>query len=314
MLQARYLGLVEYGEALALQEELIEKRGAQEIPDTLLLLEHPPTITLGRGAKEHNLLLSREEYAARGVAVEEIGRGGDVTYHGPGQLVGYPILDLNGGREDVRKYVASLEQTMIDLAARYGIVAERIDGMNGSWVGVNDRPRKIGAVGVRISRWITKHGFAFNGTTNLEHFSWIVPCGLVGKGVTSVEAETGLTVNPRAMAGVAAERLAELQSSRLEWAGASPDVTMVPVSGQLSSRQVGDALQIGDLEVRVGDARDGFQRWDILGSDRHPSWIGSAIEWRQDGSELSATFRGMLRPPESALWAALQERAAKPTG
>lgn len=186
----RWLGEVPYAETHALQEALVDRRLRDEIGDTLLLLEHRPVLTLGRAAKADNVLLSREALAARGVDLFETGRGGDVTYHGPGQLVGYPIVKLSPDKQDVRKYVASLEQTMIDVAATYGLEAGRVEGLNGAWV----QDRKIGAVGVRISRWVTMHGFALNVTTNLDHFSLIVPCGIRDRGVTSLSHELGRTV------------------------------------------------------------------------------------------------------------------------
>lgn len=179
------LGRVRYAEALELQERLQRARIRGRVGDTLLLLEHPPVVTLGRGANEQNILLSRALLAARGFDVAEIGRGGDVTYHGPGQLVGYPILDLSPDRKDVRRYVTDLEELMIRLAAEYGLEAGRVPKLNGTWIG----DRKIGAIGVRISRWVTMHGFAFNVTTDLDHFGVIVPCGITDRGVTSLRRE-----------------------------------------------------------------------------------------------------------------------------
>lgn len=184
------LGRVDYAEAHELQERLQRARIRGAVGDTLLLLEHPPVITLGRGAKAANILLPRELLAARGFTVHEIGRGGDVTYHGPGQIVGYPILDLSPDRKDVRRYVGDLEELMIRLAASYGLSATRIEKLNGTWID----DRKIGAVGVRISRWVTMHGFAFNVTTDLSHFDVIVPCGITDKAVTSLRAELGRDV------------------------------------------------------------------------------------------------------------------------
>jgi lipoyl(octanoyl) transferase len=179
------LGRVPYAEALELQERLQRARIRGAVGDTLLLLEHDPVVTLGRGAKEKNLLVPRPLLEARGFAVHEIGRGGDVTYHGPGQITGYPILDLSPDRKDVRRYVQDLEELMIRLAKDYGLDAGRVDKLNGTWIG----DRKIGAVGVRISRWVTMHGFAFNVATDLEHFRVIVPCGIVDRDVTSLERE-----------------------------------------------------------------------------------------------------------------------------
>ncbi len=184
------LGRVDYAEAHELQERLQRARIRGAIGDTLLLLEHPPVITLGRGAKAANVLLPRELLEARGFTVHEIGRGGDVTYHGPGQIVGYPILDLSPDRKDVRRYVRDLEELMIRLAGSYDLRASRIDKLNGAWI----EDRKIGAVGVRISRWVTMHGFAFNVTTDLSHFGVIVPCGITDKAVTSLREELGREV------------------------------------------------------------------------------------------------------------------------
>jgi lipoyl(octanoyl) transferase len=208
------LGRIEYAAGLALQERLVAARGKQEIPDTLLLLEHDPVITLGRGAKQQNVLASRALLAAQGVALHETGRGGDVTYHGPGQLVGYPILDLNPDRKDVRRYVRNLEEVMIRIAAHYGLQAGRIAGLNGTWV----EDRKLGAVGVRIARWITMHGFAINVTTNLSAFDLIVPCGIKDKRVTSLEQELRPAKAPSMdeVMGVATAAFAEVFGAEAE--------------------------------------------------------------------------------------------------
>jgi lipoyl(octanoyl) transferase len=184
------LGTIGYAAALALQERLLAARIAQRIPDTLLLLQHTPVITLGRGSRPGHVLASRELLAAGGVEVHESARGGDVTYHGPGQLVGYPIVDLNPDRRDVRRYVAGLEEVMIRIAGEYGLHGGRIAGLNGAWI----EDRKLGAVGVRIRRWVTMHGFALNVSTNLSAFDLIVPCGIPDKKVTSLERELGRPV------------------------------------------------------------------------------------------------------------------------
>jgi lipoyl(octanoyl) transferase len=191
-LEVRRLGLVGYDEALALQRELVEERRAGKFPDLLLLLEHPPVITLGVRAEiaRGNVVATDDRLAQLGVAVHETGRGGDVTYHGPGQIVGYPILDLRPDRCDVHRYVRDLEEVMIRTCADYGVNAGRITGLTGAWVGTE----KIGAIGIRISRWISSHGFAFNVTTNLDHFKLIVPCGISDRGVTSLEKSTGRSV------------------------------------------------------------------------------------------------------------------------
>jgi lipoyl(octanoyl) transferase len=212
------VGRIAYHDALALQQRLVAARTAGEIEDTLLLLEHPPTITLGRGAKEEHLLLSEAQFAEQGFSVHAIGRGGDVTYHGPGQLVGYPIVDLKPDRKDVRKYVWSLEETMIRLAADHGVEAARLEGFNGTWIEPHGfRPRKIGAVGVRISRWVTMHGFAFNIAPTLGHFGLIVPCGIQGKGVTSLEAELDGAPPWRDVETAAGEHFGSIHESEVRW-------------------------------------------------------------------------------------------------
>ena len=188
-LAVRRLGTVDYAEGLDVQRRLVEERRAGGIPDTLLLLQHPHVLTLGvklTDAKSH-VLASPEELTALGVEIFEAGRGGDVTYHGPGQLVAYPIIDLRPDRCDVHQYVRDLEEVMIRVCADYGVTAGRIKGLTGTWVD----DEKIGAIGVRISRWITSHGFSFNVSTNLEDFQMIVPCGIADHGVTSLERATG---------------------------------------------------------------------------------------------------------------------------
>lgn len=188
-LEVRRLGVVRYGEALRLQRALVEERRAGRVPDLLLLLQHPPVITLGvrgDGGRSH-IVASDERLAELGVEMSETGRGGDVTYHGPGQIVGYPILDLRPDRCDVHRYVRDVEDVMMRTCADYGIAARRIDGLTGAWV----EDRKIGAIGVRISRWITSHGFAFNVNTDLESFNLIVPCGIADRSVTSLERLLG---------------------------------------------------------------------------------------------------------------------------
>jgi lipoyl(octanoyl) transferase len=184
-IEVRRLGVVPYGHALDLQRELVDKRKSGAIPDQLLLLEHPPVITLGVKARSDrsHILATPEELEAAGVEVFESGRGGDVTYHGRGQLVGYPILDLRPDRCDVHRYVRDLEEVLIRAVRRHGIASTRSAGLTGTWVG----DRKLAAIGVRIARWVTSHGFALNVSTNLSHFGLIVPCGITDKGVTSIE-------------------------------------------------------------------------------------------------------------------------------
>ena len=183
------LGLVPYAEAWAIQRVLVERRKRDLIPDTLLILEHPPVITLGRHQGSSSLLFSEAHLDGLGVSLVESDRGGDATYHGPGQLVAYPILDLRGHSRDIPKFVRRLEQTMIEVMDAYGLRGERLEGAPGVWLSAPDR--KVGAVGARVSRWVTHHGLALNVNTQLEHFQLIVPCGLTGKGVTSLERELG---------------------------------------------------------------------------------------------------------------------------
>lgn len=220
-LEVRRLGTVPYAEALDLQRALVEDRRAGRIPDVLLLLEHRPVITLGvrPAASRANIVATAERLTDLGVEVHETGRGGDVTYHGPGQIVGYPILDLKPDRCDVHRYVRDLEEVMIRVCADYRVTAGRIKGLTGAWIGAE----KIGAVGVRISRWITSHGFAFNVTTNLDHFQLIVPCGIADRGVTSLAQATGLHVDIGEVEGAFVRRFADVfDRAAVEACSASP--------------------------------------------------------------------------------------------
>jgi lipoyl(octanoyl) transferase len=187
--EIRRLGIVPYAQALSMQRALVAERQAGRIDDLLLLVEHPHVLTLGvrgDGGRSH-VLASPELLKRRGVEVFEAGRGGDITYHGPGQIVGYPILDLKPDRCDVHRYVRDLEETLIRAAAAFGVSAGRIEGLTGVWV----EREKLGAIGVRIARWVTSHGFAFNVTTDLDYFSLIVPCGIPDHGVTSLSRLVG---------------------------------------------------------------------------------------------------------------------------
>jgi len=182
-LVVRRLGRVSYARGLEVQESLVAERQAGRVPDHLLLLEHEPVFTLGRNARQENVLFPAEALRERGFDVFETGRGGDVTYHGPGQVVGYPVIDLSPDRRDVHRYVRDIEEVMIRTSADYAVEACRVEGLTGTWVGRD----KIGAIGVRIARWVTSHGFAFNVATDLSPFDLIVPCGIRGRGVTSLE-------------------------------------------------------------------------------------------------------------------------------
>jgi lipoyl(octanoyl) transferase len=182
------LGTVPYGAGLELQAELVDRRRRGEIPDQLLLLEHPHVITLGTGSRREHVLADPARLEALGVELHETGRGGDVTYHGPGQLVGYPILDLTPDRKDLHRYLRDLEEVLIRLLDGYGIRARRLEGMTGVW----SDSGKIAAIGVRVSsRWITSHGFALNVATDLSFFGTIVPCGIQGRQVASMERLLG---------------------------------------------------------------------------------------------------------------------------
>jgi lipoyl(octanoyl) transferase len=211
-LEVRRLGVVSYAEGLALQRALVEDRKAGRILDVLLLLEHAHVITLGvktASARSH-IVASPEVLVERGVEVHDTGRGGDVTYHGPGQLVGYPVIDLKPDRCDVHAYVRDLEELMIRVCADFGVTARRVSGLSGAWVDTSRGPEKIGAIGVRISRWVTSHGFAFNVNTDLDFFRLIVPCGIAEHGVTSLEALLGRPV-PLSLVGDAfVSRFSEL--------------------------------------------------------------------------------------------------------
>lgn len=183
LLNVQILGMLDYNAAWELQRELVSQRSAETIPDTLVLLEHPATYTIGRSGGYEHLLVSPETLQQRGAALIEVDRGGDITYHGPGQLVGYPILQIRDHGRDLHQYLRMLEEVIIELLAEYGLSARRFPGYTGVWVG----ERKIAAIGVRSNtRGVTSHGFALNVTTNLDDFAAIVPCGIHDYGVTSL--------------------------------------------------------------------------------------------------------------------------------
>lgn len=196
-----------YEEAEREQCEAVEARRAKRAPDSLLLFELAPVITLGRSARPENVLIPPEDRRARGIEIHEAGRGGDVTYHGPGQLVGYPILALDAGRRDVRRYLRDLEESLIRVLLDFSIRGDRRDRLTGVWVG----GRKIASIGVRVSTgWITSHGFALNVSTDLSAFATIVPCGLRRCEMTSIAAESGAVVPLSDVAASAATRLGEV--------------------------------------------------------------------------------------------------------
>jgi lipoyl(octanoyl) transferase len=182
MLEVRDLGRMRYADALAIQQELVERRKLGEISDQLLFVEHPHVITQGRNGHAENLLASEEALRSAGIEFYPTNRGGDITYHGPGQIVGYPILDLREWKRDVVAYVRAVEQAIMDALAEFDIAAGRIPGCTGVWVD----GKKVAAIGVHISRWVTSHGFALNHSTDLRYFQYIVPCGLT-RPVTSMQ-------------------------------------------------------------------------------------------------------------------------------
>ncbi len=211
--RAYWLGQVGYLEAAALQQALVEQRQRGEIPDTFLFLEHPPVITLGRAAHDdENVLAPPAVLAARGVEVYETTRGGDVTFHGPGQLVGYGIVDLRDHGRDVAQYLRKLEEALIGLLAGHGLAATRHPDFTGVWLG----GEKIAAMGVRVERWVTSHGFALNVDNELSYFDLIVPCGIRGHGVTSLARATGAAHDMTAVVHEVGLALAQVFAWRLE--------------------------------------------------------------------------------------------------
>lgn len=231
-LAATWLGRVDYGTAWSAQSELFTARRAGEAPDRLLLLEHPHTYTLGRRSSPSDLVFDDAARAARSISLFEVDRGGRATYHGPGQLVGYPIISL-GDRYDVIAYVRKLEEVLIRTAADLGVEASR-DRHTGVWVG-ND---KLAAIGVKITRGITMHGFALNVTTDLTMFDGIVPCGLNDRGVTSVEAVTGRIHSVREAACIAAHHAGVVLGRRLVWAAPDALGAAAPTPESLSSNTI----------------------------------------------------------------------------
>ena len=206
-LEIRHLGRMGYDQATLLQAELVHQRREDRTPDLLMLLQHPHVITLGSSAREEHLLKDREALEALGVEVHVSGRGGDVTYHGPGQIVGYPILQLPPERRDLHRYLRDLEELLIQVLGDFGLAATRREGLTGAWIG----DRKLGAIGVRVSSgWITSHGFSLNINPDLRYFDLIVPCGIREFGVASMASELGRPIEAGAVEKRIAERFREM--------------------------------------------------------------------------------------------------------
>jgi lipoyl(octanoyl) transferase len=232
ILSVLYFGRLDYATGLALQKTLVELRHQQRIGNTLLLLEHLPVLTLGRNSSRSNILVSDELLAARGVEIHEINRGGDVTYHGPGQLVGYPIFDLRSfnPRLGAVDYVRKLEEVLIRACGDYGIRAQRIAGRTGVWTfaGGSVQERKIAAIGVHISRGITSHGFALNVTTDLRDFNLIVPCGIADRDVTSLELETDTSPNMESIMHTVSRYFGQVFDQQVLWLESLDDLLPDP--------------------------------------------------------------------------------------
>jgi len=204
------LGLIGYAEAWSLQKRIVAARKTAAIEDVLLVCEHPHVITQGRNGKREHLLASEHVLRQKGVEYYETSRGGDITYHGPGQIVGYPILNLGAIRRDVVWYVRMLEVAMIRATSEFGITAERVAGKTGIWVKSGDTEEKLAAIGVHISRWVTSHGFAYNVSTDLRYFDLIVPCGIADRKATSLEKLLGRSIEQEEVAPRIARHLGEL--------------------------------------------------------------------------------------------------------
>ena len=247
-----YLGRVEYGTALQLQRTLLEMRKAGRIENTLLLLEHPPVITLGRNARLANVLAPPEFLSQRGVELFDIDRGGDVTFHGPGQLVAYPIVDLRSFEPKVGAvdYVRRLEEVVIRTCGDYGIGAQRIKGLTGVWTyALRNKPEaKIAAIGVHISRSVTTHGFALNVSTDLDSFSLIVPCGITGKPVTSLERESQKTLPLEDVATSASRNFGRVFQTQMLWLESLED--LLTQAAVTSTKQQSDSPANQDTPSR----------------------------------------------------------------
>lgn len=289
ILEVTNLAVVEYDDGALLQDDLRRAVFEKEIPDQLLLLEHSPVVTAGRNSNLEHLLLSPAELARRGVLFRETGRGGDVTFHGPGQIVGYPVLDLNPDRRDVVRYVRDLEESMIHALGDFGVEGGRVPGLTGVWVD----GKKLAAIGVRVSRWVTTHGFAFNVTTNLASFDAIVPCGISDRGVTSLERELGRAVDPGEVRERLAVRLAEVFGrTRRERPGPYETVQVVVWRDGLSGPEIllvhrtpehGDFWQPVTGKIERGETPAGAARREVAeetGLDGAPTPLHHVRDFR----------------------------------
>jgi lipoyl(octanoyl) transferase len=237
-----WLGIIAYADGLRLQAELVRARRAREIPDQLLLLEHPHVITLGTSSNTNHVLVDEAQRALLGIELFDSGRGGDVTYHGPGQLVGYPIFDLKPDRCDLHRYVRDLETALIDALAELGLAAHRKAGLTGVWIG----DEKIAAIGVRVSSgWITSHGFALNVCTDLSYFDAIVPCGIREHGVTSISRALGRAVSLTAVLPAIVRAFAHTFDQTIE-----SDVPPREAEG-LAAHPLGEYVDLATFEERL---------------------------------------------------------------
>ena len=275
------LGRVEYEDGLKLQALFERARKENLVGDVLLLLEHPPVLTLGRGASRADVLAGPELLEARGVEVHETNRGGEVTYHGPGQIVGYPILDLAPDRKDVRRHVRSVEEGMIRALAEHGIEAGRIPRWPGVWVGSEAAgdARKIGAVGVHIARWVTTHGFALNVNSALEDFELIIPCGIREAGVTSMEQELGRPVDVAAVEDSLARAFGSVLEAEVRFEDARTQTVSVTVA-----RRGASGPEV--LLLRRIPERGGF--WQPVTGRRQPGESAEAAAQRELEEETDA--------------------------
>jgi lipoyl(octanoyl) transferase len=270
-----HLGRVEYDDGLRLQQQYEAARKEDAVGDTLMLLEHPAVLTKGRGAKAQNLLAPPDMLARMNVEVHETDRGGDITYHGPGQIVGYPLLHLPPGQQDVRKYVRRLEETIIRTLGHFGLEAGRREGYPGVWIA----DRKIAQLGVHLSRWYTRHGFALNVNPNLEHFKLIVPCGISDAKVTSMAQELGRV--PEGVERVVAQKFGEVfETEMIEGGEPSKTVSVVVRRGEKT------------LALKRVPERGGF--WQIVTGRFEPGETPAAAAAREAREETGAQLVGSL--------------------